>query len=153
MERRHRVAKDSDGPRLEFDLGLNYPLTPAVTVGLRGGWQGSRTKSRRLRSATRRFGVYGAADLPPVLGVRGFEIGLFHDVLFTRYDELTYFLITPNVRRDRLSISRATVSNDNLELFDFVPALSVVHERRETNIAEVFDYRRTRGELSFRRLF
>ena len=153
MERRYRRSKNSDGPRLEFDLALNYALTPAVNLGLRGGWQNARTKSRQLRSATRRAGVYGTADLPPVFGVRGFEIGLFYDMLFTRYDEPGYTLITPDSRRDRLSISRVTTSNDYLELFGFVPALSVVHERRETNIAEVFDYRRTRGELTLRRLF
>ena len=153
MDRRYRAGKNGDGPRLAFDLSLNYALTPAVNLGLRGGWQDARAKSRQLRSATRRAGVYGAADLPPVLGVRGFEIGLFHDVLFTRYDEPGYFLITSDARRDRLSISRVAVSNDHLELFGFAPALSVVHERRETNIAEVFDYRRTRGELTLRRLF
>ena len=44
-----------------------------------------------------------------------------------------------------------TLFNDNLELFGFVPALSLVHERRDSNIADLFDYRRNRAELSLRR--
>ena len=149
MERRYRRGTNNNGPRLDLDLGLNYALTPAVALGMRGGWQRSRTKSQTLRSVTRRLGVYGVVDLPPIFDVRGFEIGLFHDVYFTRHKQ-RYLRIA---RRDRLSASRVTASNDNLELFGFVPALSVVHERRETNIQRIFDYRRIRGELTFRRLF
>ena len=45
------------------------------------------------------------------------------------------------------------MSNGHLELFGFVPSLSLVHERRDTNIGEVFDYRRSRAEITLRRLF
>ncbi len=35
----------------------------------------------------------------------------------------------------------------------FIPAPSLVHERRNPNIQDVFDYSRQRAELSMRRRF
>ena len=35
----------------------------------------------------------------------------------------------------------------------FIPAPSLVHERRNSNIQDVFDYSRQRAELSMRRRF
>ena len=86
-------------------------------------------------------------------GLRGFEVGLFHTVGFTRYDAPGYFPITPDARRDRFSVTRLTAANDQLELFGVIPTVSVAHKRRNTNIAEVFDYRRSRAEIAVRRLF
>ena len=74
-------------------------------------------------------------------------------LLFTGYDAPGYVLITPEAREDRTSITRLSVSNDHIELFGFVPALSLVHERRRSNIEEVFDYRRNRAEITMRRRF
>ncbi len=153
MERRHRNAPANDGPRLDLDLDLAYAVTPAIALGVRGGWQRTRAEGPTLRSSTRRLGAFAGADLPPVLGVAGFGLQLSHDVLFTDYDEPGHTLISPDARRDRLSISRLTLFNDNLELFGFVPALSLVHERRDSNIADLFDYKRNRAELSLRRAF
>jgi len=159
IERRHRTARSFDGPRTDLDFDLAFSATPAITLGARGGWQRSRTERPASSSRTRRIGGFVAADLPPVLGVTGFGVALFHDVLFTGYDEVDpghrLILDAPwkEAREDRLSISRLSVSNDRIELFGFVPALSLVHERRETNIGEVFDYRRNRAEIILRRLF
>ena len=159
VERRHRGSRDSDGPRLDLDLDLSFAATPAIILGTRGGWQRARAGRPHLSSRTLRLGGFVTADLPPVLGVTGFGVALFHDVLFTDYDVLNpgYGIILDapqeGAREDRLSISRLSVSNDHLELFGFVPALSLVHERRDTNIGEVFDYRRNRAEITMRRLF
>ena len=153
IERRHRYGPLSDGPRTDVDLDLIFSATPAATVGMRGGWQRARAEEPSLRSRTRRIGGFAAADLPPVFGVSGFHAALFHDVLFTGYDEPGYRLITADAREDRTSITRLSASNDHIELFGFVPELSLVHERRESNVAEVFDYRRNRAEITIRRRF
>ena len=150
---RYRKSSALDGPRLDLDLDAIFSLTPAVTLGARAGWQRSWTKSDALDSSTRRVGGFAVADLPPLLGVSGFEVGAFQDFLFTRYDDTGYALISADPRSDRLSVSRLSVSNDNIELFRFAPSVSLVHERRRSNIANVFDYRRTRGELTMRRVF
>ena len=151
--RRHRHGKDSDGPRTGLDANLTWEATPALALGLRGGLERSRAMRADLRLRTRRLGAFVFADLPPVLGIAGFGVGVTHDVLFTRHDEAGYFLISPAARRDRTAIWRLTASSDRLELFGFVPSLSLVHERRRSNIASIFDYRRNRAELSMRRLF
>ncbi len=151
IERRHRRGGSQDGPRSELDLGLTFAATSAVTLGLRGGWRRTRADAAGQRSRTRRLGAFASADLPPVFGVAGFDLGFFHDVLFTRYDDFRSLLISPDNRRDRTSIDRLTASNGRIELFGFVPVLSLVHERRDSNIGEIFDYRRNRAELSFRR--
>ena len=153
MNRRHRSGSTADGPRRDLDLGLSYALTPAVTIGARTGWQRTRARVAPLRSTTWRVGGFVTADLPPVFGAPGFEIGLFQDLLLTRYDAPGYLLVSPERRRDRLSISRLTVSNDDFELFRFAPVLSLVYEGRESNIQNVFDYRRGRTELTLRRVF
>ena len=153
MNRRHRGGATADGPRRDLDLGLSYALTPAVTIGARTGWQRTRARVAPLRSTTWRVGGFVTADLPPVFGAPGFEIGLFQDLLLTRYDAPGYLLVSPERRRDRLSISRLTVSNDDFELFRFAPVLSLVYEGRESNIQNVFDYRRGRTELTLRRVF
>ena len=155
IDLRHRREADqrSDGPRVDYDLGLSYAATPALLFGLRGGLERARPKATGQRSRTRRLGGFASLDLPPILGVSGFTVGVFRDALFTRYDDQRHFLISVKNRRDRIGMERLTVSNDRLELFGFAPVLSLVRERRDSNIGGVFDYRRNRAELSFRQLF
>ena len=153
IERRYRYSALSAGPRTDLDLDLSFAATPAIILGARGGWQRSRAQRPDLRSRTRRLGGYVSVDLPAMLGITGFSVAFFHDLLFTRYDEPGYFVITADAREDRTSITRLATSNDQIKLFDFVPALSLVHERRRSNVAEVFDYRRSRAELTMQRRF
>ena len=154
MHRRHReLSRPNDGPRLGLDTGLHFAATPAVTIGVSGGLRRSRTERSDLRSRTGRIGVFASADLPPIFGVSGFDLGVSQDLAFVRYDEPGYLLISPDARRDRLSITRLTAINDHLEFFGFVPALSLVHERRNSNIGDVYDYRRNRAEITMRRRF
>ena len=155
-ERRHRYSTSSDGPRTDVDVDLSFSATPAIALGARGGWQRARTERPDSSSRTRRLGGFIVADLPPVLGVTGFDVGLFHDVFFTDYDE-PYFPCFPEARDDRTSISRLSASNDHIEMFGFVPALSLVHERRGSNCsyfgAQIYDYKRNRAEVTLRRRF
>ena len=169
VERRYRKSDASDGPRLDLDLELSYSLTPAISVGARGGWARNRAQGAGYRTRTARAGVFASADLPPLFGLAGFEIGAYQDFFFTRYDEpgsrLTQIYLSGGdcetnrgnierceTQRDRFSISRIAASNDRLEMFGFIPAVSVVHERRSSNV-ELYEYNRTRAELTIRRLF
>ena len=58
----------------------------------------------------------------------------------------------PEARRDWTFAGRITVSNRNLELFGFMPEITLSHERRESNLA-LYDYTRTAGELGVVRSF
>ena len=163
-EQRYSKAFEYDGPRVDYDVGLSWSATPSVTIGARAGWSRARPQGSpqfrhpyryNLRSRQGRVGGFGVVDLPPILGVSGFEVGAFHDVSFTRYDAPSpgYFLATDDARRDRFSITRLTAANDQLEMFGFVPTLSLVHERRSTNISAAIDYKRSRAEIAVRRVF
>ena len=58
----------------------------------------------------------------------------------------------PEARRDRTFSGRVTVSNRHVELFGFMPEITLRHERRESNLA-LYDYTRTAGELGVVRSF
>ena len=169
LERRYRKSDSSDGPRLDLDAELTYSLTPAISIGARAGWARNRTESKGYRTRSARAGAFVSADLPPLFGLAGFEVGVHQDFVFTRYDEpgtrLTEIYLSGGdcetmrgrvtsceTQRDRFSISRIAASNDRLEMFGFVPAVSVIHERRSSNV-DNYEYRRTRAELTVRRLF
>ena len=58
----------------------------------------------------------------------------------------------PDARRDRTVAGRITVSNRNVELFGFMPEITLRHERRESNLT-LYEYRRTAGEVGVVRSF
>ena len=153
MERRYQDNPGHDGARFDVDLNLALVLTPAITLGVRGGWQRAHSDRSTLRSGTLKMGAFTSAELPPIIGITGFGLEFSIDTFSTTYDEPGYEIITPDARRDQLSISRLTLYNNTLDLFGFTPGLSLIHERRESNIDDLFDYRRNLAELSFRRLF
>ena len=55
-------------------------------------------------------------------------------------------------REDRTRALRLSVHNRGFTWMGFSPQLSLVHEVRKTN-AQLYDYRRTGGELSFVHVF
>ena len=52
----------------------------------------------------------------------------------------------PNARQDRTLAGWIRVSNRYIELFGFMPEITVRHERRDSNLP-LYDYRRTAGEF------
>ena len=58
----------------------------------------------------------------------------------------------PEARRDRTLAGRITVSNRNIELFGFMPEITLRYERRYSNIT-LYDYTRTVGEIGVVRSF
>ncbi len=58
----------------------------------------------------------------------------------------------PEARRDRTLAGRITVSNRNVELFGFMPEVTLRYERRYSNLA-LYDYTRTVGEFGVVRSF
>ena len=58
----------------------------------------------------------------------------------------------PDARRDRTLAGRITASNRNIELFGFMPEVTLRYERRYSNIA-LYDYTRTVGEIGVVRSF
>ena len=86
----------------------------------------------------------------------GFNVGAGAEVRWTDYHESEgrWF---PNIddgsaREDRTHSFRASVHNRGFTLLGFSPELVVIHEERETN-AQLYDFKRTRGELRFVRQF
>ena len=58
----------------------------------------------------------------------------------------------PDARRDRTLAGRIAVSNRHVELFGFMPEITLRHERRHSNLA-LYEYRRTAGEIGVVRSF
>ena len=52
----------------------------------------------------------------------------------------------PNARQDRTLAGWVRISNRYIELFGFMPEITVRHERRDSNLP-LYDYRRTAGEF------
>ena len=150
--RRDEGAAALDGPRLAADVDAAIAVTPALAAGIRAGWRRARTDDPTWRSRSRTIGAFISADLPPAFGVPGIRVRLSHDLRFTRYDRLTYALFDPHPRRDRTTTTRLTLSSARLAIAGFAPALALVQERRESSLF-LFDYRRTRAELTMRRVF
>jgi len=111
------------------------------------GWSGDRPKRSRERNECRRLQVGLTATLP-----RGFTVGGSAALRWTDY-EGDWFPFTDGRSREDLSrILRLNVHHRAFTLWGFSPRLSVVREERSSN-AQLHDYERTFGELSFVRLF
>ena len=53
----------------------------------------------------------------------------------------------PNARQDRTLAGWIKISNRYIELFGFMPEITIRHERRDSNL-ELYDYKRTAGEFA-----
>ena len=152
IRHQYRYSSGYNGARTSLDLNLAYQWSPTLAFGARAGWGRTDTAARSVRHRHRQAGAFGVAELPPVFGLSGIRLRLSHDRYHTAYDRLLYASLSPDPRRDRVSTTRLTVSSDRLHLFGFVPALALVREERDSNVS-LFEYRRSRVELSMRQLF
>lgn len=147
-ERRYRVQKALDGPVRDFSLNAGWVLTPTIRLDATVGYERGRPLSLRHRNKNLWLQTGVSVALP-----KGFTVGAGGGVRWTDY-EAPWFPNTPadEDREDRTYNLRASLYNRALTFFGFSPQVSLIHEVRKTN-AQLYDYKRTGGELRVVRQF
>ena len=147
-DRRYRRREHLDGPVMDAALRASWVVTPTVRASLSVGYAQERPERERARNRSRWLGAGVTVALP-----LGFTVGGGGEVRWTDFED-EWFPNTPvgEDREDRTRSIRLSVHNRAFTLFGFSPELVVVNEERETN-AQLYDYKRTRGELRFVRQF
>ena len=147
-DRRYRRREHLDGPVMDAALRGSWVVTPTVRANLSVGYAQERPERERERNDSRWLGAGVTVALP-----LGFTVGGGGEVRWTDFED-EWFPHTPpgENRADRTRSVRLSVHNRAFTLVGFSPAIVAVHEERETN-AQLYDYKRTRGELRFVRQF
>ena len=147
-DRRYRVQKLLDGPVRDFSLGADWVLTPTIRLNGTVGYGRGRPLSLRYRNMSYWLQTGVSVALP-----KGFTVGAAGGVRWTDY-EAPWFPNTPadEDREDRTYNLRLSVHNRALTFLGFSPEVSLIHEVRKTN-AQLYDYKRTGGELRVVRQF
>ena len=147
-DRRYRTQTFLDGPVTDINLNGSWVVSSTVRADAALGWGQERPELERWRHERQwlRLGVSVALPL-------GFTVGGSAELRLTDY-EGNWFPHTTGgePREDRTRSLRLSLYNRAFAWQGFSPQLSVVHEVRDTN-AQLYDYRRTGGELSFVRVF
>ena len=147
-ERRYRMRDHLSGPVWDASLRGSWVVTPTVRAELSAGYARERPERAREQNSSRWLGAGVTVALP-----LGFTVGGGGEVRWTDFED-EWFPNTPvgEDRADRTQSVRLSVHNRGVTLFGFSPAIVAVHEERDTN-AQLYDYKRTRGELRFVRQF
>ena len=147
-DRGYRTRKFLDGPVADLSLTGSWVIAPTLRANSAVGYGRERPKTEQWRHDRRwvRLGLTAALPL-------GFTVGGSGQVRRTGY-EGNWGFYTPGgePRRDRTRSLRLSVHNRAFTVLGFSPRLSVVNEVRTTN-AQLYDFKRTSGELSFVRQF
>ena len=147
-DRRYRMRDHLDGPVWDVSLRGSWVVTPTVRAELSAGYAHEEPERDRERNDSRWLGAGVTVALP-----LGFTVGGGGEVRWTDFGD-EWFPNTPvgEDRADRTQSVRLSVHNRGVTVFGFSPAIVAVHEERDTN-AQLYDYKRTRGELRFVRQF
>ena len=146
--RSYRTETHLDGPVGDIMLGGAWIVRSTVRADGALGWGQERTEVERWRHQRKwlRLGVSVALPL-------GFTVGGSGEMRWTDYEGNWHpHTSGGEPREDRTRSLRLSVYNRAFAWRGFSPRLSLVHEVRETN-AQLYDYRRTGGELSLVRVF
>ena len=148
FDRRYDESASLDGPIMDVSLSAGYLLTPTLRTDLAAGWSRERPERKSRRNAGRWARAGMTAALP-----WGFTVGGSAALHRTAY-EGNWFPFTEDgrPREDLTRIFRLSVHHRAFTLGGFSPRLSLLREDRKSN-AQLHDYERTFGELSFVRLF
>ena len=147
-DRRYRTRKFLDGPVRNFSLSAGWVVTPTVRLNATAGYGRDRPETVRYRNKSIWLQAGVSVALP-----RGFTVGGGGGVRWTDFGgEWPPNTPPGEFREDTTYNLRASVHNRALTFFGFSPEVSVVHEVRKTN-AQLYDYKRTGGELRVVRQF
>ena len=146
--RDYRTQADLDGPAADVMLGSAWTVSPTVRADAALGWGRERTDLERWRHERQWLRLGVTVALP-----RGFTVGGSGEVRWTDYEgDWSFYTQSADPREDRTRSLRLSVHNRAFAWKGFSPRVSLVHEVRDTN-AQLYDYRRTGGELSVVRVF
>ena len=146
--RSYRAETHLDGPVADVMLGGAWIVRPTVRADGALGWGKERTDQERWRHQRKWFRLGVSVALP-----LGFTVGGSGEMRWTDYQGNWHpHTMGGEPREDRTRSLRLSVYNRAFAWRGFSPRLSLVHEVRETN-AQLYDYRRTGGELSLVRVF
>ena len=146
-DRQHRKAVNLDGSVLDFSLNGAWLAMPTVQVNAAAGYAVERADLETWRNDSQ-WGRLGFSVALP----RGFALGGSGEYRWTDYDGNWFPYTDGSSRKDRTRIFRASVYNRGFTLYGFSPQLVVSNEERDTN-AQLYDYKRTNGEIRFVRQF
>ena len=147
-DRRYRTRTFLDGPAADVSLSGTWVVTPTVRANAALGWGRERPETVRWRNDRRWLRAGATVALP-----RGFTVAGSGEMRWADYQGNWFPHTTGGEpREDRIRSLRASVHNRAFSWQGFSPQVSLVHEVRTTN-AQLYDYKRTGGELRFVRLF
>ena len=135
-----------EGNMYSTQVGLAHALGRATLLRADGVFR--REAVEREAYSWREFivGASATRELP-----RGFVATVGSTYRLRRYDS-PIAAFGPEARRDRTLAGRMKVSNRHIELFGFMPELTVKHERQRSNL-NLYDYKRNLVEVGVVRTF
>ena len=135
-----------EGNMYSTQVGLTHALGRATLLRADGVFR--REAVEREAYSWREFivGASATRELP-----RGFVTTVGSTYRLRSYDS-PIAAFGPDARRDRTLAGRMKVSNRHIELFGFMPELTVKHERRSSNLS-LYDYKRNVVEVGVVRTF
>ena len=147
-DRRYRTRTFLDGPVADVSLSGTLVVTPTVRANAALGWGRERPETERWRHDRSWLRAGATVALP-----RGFTVAGSGELRWADYQGNWFPHTTGGEpREDRTRSLRVSVHNRAFSWQGFSPQVSLVHEVRTTN-AQLYDYKRTGGELRFVRLF
>ena len=135
-----------DGNMYSTQMGLAHALGPATLLRADGAFRREAVESEAYSWREFIVGASATRELP-----RGFVVTAGSSYRLRRYDR-PIAAFGPEARQDRTLAGRIKVSNRHIELFGFMPELTVRHERRSSNLS-LYDYERNLIEVGVVRTF
>ena len=135
-----------EGNMYSTQVGLTHALGRATLLRADGVFR--REAVEREAYSWREFivGTSATRELP-----KGFVATVGSIYRLRRYDS-PIAAFGPEARQDRTLAGRVKISNRHIELFGFMPELTVKHERQSSNIS-LYDYKRNLFEVGVVRTF
>ena len=135
-----------DGNMYSTQVGLAHALGPATLLRADGAFRREAVDSEAYSWQEFIIGASATRELP-----RGFVVTAGSSYRLRRYDR-PIAAFGPEARQDRTLAGRMKISNRHIELFGFMPELTVRHERRSSNLS-LYDYKRNLVEVGVVRTF
>ena len=135
-----------DGNMYRTQVGIAHALGRATLLRADGVFRREAVDSEAYSWREFIIGASATRELP-----RGFVVTAGSTYRLRRYDR-PIATFGPEARQDRTLAGRMKVSNRHIELFGFMPELTLSHERRTSNLS-LYEYKRNLVEVGLIRTF